>query len=429
MSKSVLIKGGRVIDPAAGVDGKKDVLVGGGVVKAVEDGIKDAKVKVVEAEDCLVLPGFVDLHAHFRDPGHRDEETIASGSAAAVKGGFTTVCVMPNTEPAMDNEAVVRYVMQEGEKAGLGRILPVAAATEGRKGGKPTEMHRLKQAGAAAVSDDGNCISPASTMRIVLEYAGDAGLVVMDHPEDTSLSEEGVMHEGRVSDLLGIPAIPAEAEVTAIERDIALAGLTGGRLHLCHVSTAGGVEALARAKKKGLAVTGEVAPHHLLLSDELMERFETVYKVSPPLRSQEHIEALLEGLRSGVIDAIATDHAPHRAEEKELDLLEAPFGMASIECAWSALYTRLVLEKRLELAALVERLTAGPARVLGMDDIGTLRPGAKGDVAIVEPEASEIIEPPYASLSQNCPYAGWEVKGAVRCTVYGGRVVYERTRK
>ena len=429
MSRSVLIKGGRVIDPAAGVDAKKDVLIEGGLVKAVDGGLKAPKAEVVDADGCLVLPGFVDLHAHFRDPGHRDEETIASGSKAAAKGGFTTVCVMPNTEPPMDNDAVVSYVAAEGEKAGLCRVLPVAAATVGGKGERPTEMHRLKQAGAVAVSDDGNCIAPASIMRVVLEYAKDAGLIVMDHPEEASLSEEGVMHEGRVSDLLGIPAVPAEAEVVAAERDVVLASLTGGRLHLCHVSTAGTVDALRRGREKGLAVSGEVTPHHLLLSDELMERFETVYKVNPPLRSQEHIEALLEGLRNGVIDAIATDHAPHRAEEKELDLLEAPFGMASIECAWAVLYTRLVLEDKLELATLVERFTAGPARVLGQGDIGTLKPGARGDAAVVDPEADETIGPPYAALSKNCPYEDWKVKGLVRSTVFAGRVVYERKSK
>lgn len=401
-----------------------DVLVTDGRIRKLAENLESREVKVLDASGCLVTPGFIDLHAHFRDPGNRDEETTASGSRAAVKGGFTTVCVMPNTDPLMDNSAVVSYVVWEAQKAGLCRILPVARATVGDE---ITETHRLREAGAVGVSNDGEPITPASRIRTVLQCAGDAGLLVMDHPEELSLSRSGIMHEGRVSDLLGMPAAPAEAETIAVERDISVAGLTGGRLHLQHLSTRGSAEALERAKSRGLRVTGEVTPHHLLLSDELMRGFDSVYKVNPPLRPDDHRAALLEALRTGVIDAVATDHAPHRAEEKELDLLQAPSGMASIEYAWAVLYTKLVMENMLGLSTLVERLTAGPARVLAIDGIGSLKPGTSADITVLDPEASEVVgEKPYASLSSNCPYRGWEVKGLPRWTIFAGRVVFDR---
>lgn len=421
----VLIKNGRVFDPSRGIDDKLDVLISDGRVAKVAGKIEAKGAEVVDASGCLVAPGFIDLHAHFRQPGWEDEETIASGAAAAVKGGFTTVCVMPNTEPPIDNETGVVYVRTLSEKAGLCDVLPVGAATMGRKGEAPTEMRRLKKHGAVGVSDDGSSIKSSSMMRTVLACAKDAGLVVMEHAEDAGLAGGGVMHEGLVSDETGIPGIPCEAESIFVERDVALAGLTGGRLHIAHISAPGSVDAVRRARQRGLAVSAEVTPHHLLLSDELMRTFDPVYKVNPPLRSEGPRNLLLDALKEGVIEAIATDHAPHRAEEKELDLLEAPSGMASIECAFSALYTKLVLDKKLDLATLIERLTAGPARLLGLGDRGGLKDGMRGDVAVIDLDASwKIGEGGYVSLSSNCPYRGWDVKSVVRVTIVCGRVVY-----
>jgi dihydroorotase len=421
----IIIKGGRVVDPAQKIDAVMDVLIKNGVIEKVGKDIKSPGAEVVDASGCIVTPGFIDLHAHFRQPGWKDEETIASGAAAAVKGGYTTVCVMPNTEPPIDNETGVVYVRTLSKEAGLCDVLPVAAATVGRKGEVPTEMVRLKKYGACAVSDDGSSVKNSSVMRTVLTYAKEAGLVMMEHAEDLDLTGDGLMHEGEVSDITGIPGVPCEAESVVVERDCALAGLTGGRLHIAHLSTLQSADAVKHAQEKGWKVTAEVAPHHLLLTDELMKTYDTLYKVNPPLRTAEINAGLIDALKEGVICAIATDHAPHRAEEKELELTDAPSGFQSIECAFSVMYTKLVEGGMLELATLIERLTAGPAKVLGLDDRGSFARGKRGDVTVIDLKGGwKVGEGGYKSLSSNCPYHGWDVKGVVKKTVVAGKVVY-----
>ncbi|MBN1807766.1 MAG: dihydroorotase [Planctomycetes bacterium] len=421
----LLIKGGRVIDPVQGLDKVMDLRLGKGRVVEMGERLAAGGADVIDAAGCIVAPGFIDLHAHFRQPGHEDEETIASGAAAAVKGGYTTVCVMANTDPAIDNEAGVEFVRKMADAAGLCDVLPVAAATLGRGGEQITEMHRLRKHGAVAVSDDGAPVRNAALMRTILSYAADAGLPVLDHAEDPELAGDGIMNEGEVSDITGIPGVPQEAESVMVERDAALAGLTGGRLHVQHISTGASVDAVRRARGKGWNVTAEVTPHHLLLDERKLETFDPVYKVNPPLRPAAVRALLLEALKEGVISAIATDHAPHRDEEKELDLLEAPNGMASIECAFSVLYTGLVEEGRLGIGELLAALTSGPAGVLGLEDRGSLAAGKRGDVTVIDPAGTWVVgEGGYASRSSNCPYAGMRVKGVVKATVVRGRVVY-----
>ena len=439
MSESLAIRGGRVIDPDNGLDAVADVLIADGRIAAVSpDAGKEAR-EAVDATGLVVCPGFVDIHTHLREPGFEHKETIASGTLAAARGGFTTVCAMPNTEPAADTAAIIEFVLRTAQREGAVRVLPIGCVTKGRQGRELAELAELAAAGAVAFSDDGSPVTDAHLMRRALEYASMLGLPVIDHCEESALSADGVMHEGWVATRLGLQGVPAAAEESMVARDIALAELTGGRVHIAHVSTAGSVELIRRAKANGLPVTAEVTPHHLCLSHEAVLlgagetpgglAYDTDAKVSPPLRTPEDAAACIAGLLDGAIDCIATDHAPHAVEDKLCEFDQAAMGISGLETALG-LCLALVHDGRVELPALIEKLTIGPVRALGLDrhveGLGTLSVGAPGDVALIDPEAEWTVEPErFASKGRNTPLAGRRLRGRVMATVYEGRVVYQ----
>src|SRR5436305_2274434 len=375
----LLIQNGYVIDPSQGINTGRNLLIEDGRIIGLtgySDSIPD-DVEILDATGLIVAPGFIDMHVHLREPGHEYKETIASGAAAAVAGGFTTICPMPNTDPINDSAAVTRFVIEQAERAGLASLLPIGAITKHSDGSELAEMGEMKDAGIVAVSDDGRPVPSAGMMRRAMEYARGFNLPIIDHCEDKSLARGGVMHEGHWSLVLGLCGMPAAAEEVEAERDCLLAELTGARMHLAHVSTRRALEAVARAKERGLPVTCEVAPHHWTLSDEAVQDYDTNTKMSPPLRSQDHIEAIVEGLRDGTIDAIATDHAPHHADENALEYDQAPFGIVGLETAIGLAMERLVGEGVISLERLVELCATNPARRLQREDRGTLRNGAR----------------------------------------------------
>jgi len=437
MSDTVIIRGGRVIDPGRGIDAVGDLAVLDGRIVAVESAANGARE--IDARGLVVAPGFVDVHTHLRDPGLEYKEDIASGTRAAARGGFTTVCAMPNTQPAMDNRATVEYVLRRAAEVAVVRVLPIGAVTRDRAGAALAELGDLADAGCVAYSDDGAPVADATLMRRALEYASTFGLPVINHCEDPSLSHDASMHEGWVSTRLGLRGAPAAAETAMVERDIALAATTGAHLHIAHISTRGSVEAVRRAKASGVRVTAEATPHHLALTDETVAFgaaggdalvYDTNAKVNPPLRSRDDVDACVEGLRDGTIDCIATDHAPHAAIEKLCEFDDAAFGISGLETAF-ALSMRLVHEGRIDLPLLIERMTAGPVRALGLarggEAFGTLAPGAPADVVLLDPDHRWTVEPErFVSKGKNTPLGGVELRGAVVATIAGGRVVYER---
>src|SRR6266481_4962759 len=405
----LLIQNGYVIDPSQGINTGKNLLIEDSRIiglSGYSDPIPD-DVEVFDATGLIVAPGFIDMHVHLREPGHEYKETIASGAAAAVAGGFTTICAMPNTEPINDSAAVTRFVIEQAERAGLANVFPIGAMTKHSDGTELAEMGEMKDAGIIAVSDDGRPVPTAGMMRRAMEYARGFDLPVIDHCEDRSLARGGAMHEGHWSLVLGLRGVPAAAEEVDAARDCLLAELTGAHLHLAHVSTRGAIEAVRRAKEKGLPVTCEVAPHHWTLTDEAVQDYDQNTKMSPPLRSQDHIEALLEGLRDGTIDAIATDHAPHHADEKALEYDQAPFGIVGLETAVGLAFERLVNEGVISLERLVELCSTNPARIFGLADRGSLRAGARADLTILDPVFSWTIHAsPRYSKCPNTPLRG-----------------------
>ena len=423
----LLIQNGYVIDPSQGTNAGRSVLLEDGRVVAISkhnDPIPEG-VEVFDATGLIVAPGFIDMHVHLREPGHEYKETIASGAAAAVAGGFTTVCAMPNTNPINDNAAVTRFVIEQSERAGLANVFPIGAITKNTEGTELAEMGEMKDAGIIAVSDDGRPVPTAGMMRRAMEYARGFDLPVIDHCEDRSLARGGVMHEGHWSLVLGMRGVPAAAEEVDAERDCALAELTGARLHLAHVSTRGAIEAVRRAKSKGLPVTCEVAPHHWTLTDEAVQNYDTNTKMSPPLRSPEHVEAILEALRDGTIDAIATDHAPHHADEKALEYDQAPVGIVGLETAIGLAMKGLVGEGVVSLERMVELLATNPARILNLEDRGTLRTNARADVTILDPEMSWTFDVSRSkSKSRNTPFNGYAFRGGVVATIVAGKIVH-----
>lgn len=446
MTASLAIGGGRVIDPASGLDAVADVLIADGRVAAVGPGAGKDAPQTIDASGLVVCPGLVDIHTHLRQPGFEHKETIATGTLAAARGGFTTLCAMPNTEPAADTAATIEFVLRAAQVEGAVRVLPIGCVTRGRQGKELAELAELAAAGAVAFSDDGAPVADAHLMRRALEYASMLALPVIDHCQEPSLSG-GVMHEGWVATRLGLRGLPAAAEETMVARDIALAELTGARVHIAHVSTAGSVELIRRARAVGLPVTAEVTPHHLCLTHEavllgagvltggrLAESpgglaYDTDAKVNPPLRTPEDAAACLAGLLDGAIDCIATDHAPHAVEDKLCEFDQAAFGISGLETAL-ALCLSLVHEGRLALPALIEKLTVGPVRALGLDrrieGLGTLSAGAPGDVTLIDPEAEWTVEPErFASMGRNTPVAGRTLRGRVVATLYEGRVVFD----
>ena len=423
----LLIQNGYIIDPAQGLNTGKNLLVEDGRVVGLpgySDPIPEA-TELFDATGLIVAPGFIDMHVHLREPGHEYKETIASGAAAAVAGGFTTVCAMPNTTPVNDNAAVTRFVIEQAERAGLASVLPIGAVTKNSEGIELAEMGEMKDAGIVAVSDDGCPVPTAGMMRRAMEYARGFDLPVIDHCEDKSLARGGVMHEGHWSLVLGLRGMPATAEEVDAERDCLLAELTGARVHLAHLSTRGAIEAVRRAKQKGLQVSCEVAPHHWALTDEACEGFDTNTKMSPPLRTQDHIDAILEGLRDGTIDVIASDHAPHHADEKALEFDQAPNGIVGLETSIGLAIERLVNAGLISLERLVELCATNPARILKLQDRGTLTAGARADVTIIDPEMTWTFDVLRSkSKSRNTPFNGYSFRGGVVATMVGGRIVH-----
>ena len=417
----LLIKGGRIIDPSQQMDRVADLLIEDGRVKAIEDSLPTDEVEVLEAAGSIVAPGFIDLHVHLREPGEEYKETIASGAAAAVAGGFTSICAMPNTNPVNDNASVTRFIIDKAREAGLARVYPIGAITRGSQGEELAQMAEMKEAGAVAVSDDGHPVMNSQVMRHAMEYARDHGLVVVDHCQDLNLSAGGVMNEGRYSTLLGLKGMSAAAEESHVARNIMLAELTGARVHIAHISTAGSVELVRRAKQAGLPVTCEVTPHHLALTDAAVIGFDTNPKMNPPLRSEEDRAALIEGIRDGTIDAIATDHAPHHSDEKMLDYDHAPSGVVGLETALGVVLTVLHHDNGISLPRIIEILTIGPARAFSLPG-GTLAPGSLADVTIFDPDREWTVDPHrFKSKSRNTPFAGWKLGGKVLKTFIAGR--------
>jgi dihydroorotase len=423
----LLIQNGYIIDPAQGTNTGKNLLIEDGRVVGLSrhsDGVPEG-AEVFDATGLIVAPGFTDMHVHLREPGHEYKETIASGAAAAVAGGFTTICAMPNTNPINDNAAVTRFVIEQAERAGLASVFPIGAITKNSDGTELAEMGEMKDAGIIAVSDDGRPVPTAGMMRRAMEYARGFDLPVIDHCEEKSLAGGGVMHEGHWSLVLGMRGTPAVAEEVDAERDCLLAELTGARVHLAHVSTRGAIEAVRRAKEKGLPVTCEVAPHHWTLTDEAVQEYDTNTKMSPPLRGQDHVDAIIEGLRDGTIDAVATDHAPHHADEKALEYDEAPFGIVGLETAVGLAMERLVNEGVISLERLVELCATNPARILRLEDRGTLRTGSRADLTILDPELIWTFDASRSkSKSRNTPFDGYKFRGGAIATIMNGRIAY-----
>jgi len=426
VSRPLLLRGGRVIDPSRDLDRPADVLVQDGKIAAVEPGLAapdGADVRDVRGR--VVAPGLVDVHVHLREPGNEDVETIASGARAAVAGGFCAVCAMPNTDPVTDNQAAVGFIVRQAVRAGLARVYPIGAVSVGQRGDRLSEFGELVGAGAVAVSDDGKPVASSHLMRTALEYARSFDIPVADHCEEPTLAAGGVMHEGLVATRLGLKGIPAAAEEIMVGRDVLLAGLTGGRVHLCHMSTRGSVELIRRAKEQGIRVTAEVTPHHLTLTDRACERYDTHAKMNPPLREAADVAALREGLKQGVIDCIASDHAPHAYDAKEAAFDDAPFGIVGLETAFGVAHTELVLGGVLTLPELIHRMSTAPAAAFRLPG-GTLKPGAAADVVVLDTAATWTVDPAaFASKSRNTPFAGRALTGRAVLTVVGGRVVHQ----
>ncbi|MCH8993953.1 MAG: dihydroorotase [Chloroflexi bacterium] len=443
----LLIRNGHILDPGRGIDLIGDVLIVDGRIAAVGPELTSDGAEVIDATGLIVCPGFVDIHTHLRDPGFEYKETIATGTQAAARGGFTTVCCMPNTDPPIDTRATVEYVLRTADVAGVVRVLPIGCVSQGRVGRNLAELADLAEAGCVAFSDDGAPIAEGALLRHALEYARIHGLTIIDHCEDSSLSGGGVMHEGWVSTRLGLRGQPASAEESAVARDIALAAQLDAPLHIAHVSTRSAIELIRSAKERGVPVTAEVTPHHLTLSHRDVAfaangsapsgglSYDTNTKVNPPLRTRDDVAACVEALRTGVIDAIATDHAPHADYEKACEFDEAASGISGLETAFGLCMT-LVESGDLELTTLIERLTAGPVRALGLErsvpGLGSLaeglpagQAGAPGDVVVLDPEAEWTVEPErFASKGRNTPLAGRTLRGKVVATVAAGKMVW-----
>jgi len=424
----ILIAGGRVIDPANRRDAVLNLLIEDGrIAEVASPGVQPAPSadRVLDARGKVVCPGFVDLHVHLREPGREDMETIATGTRAAARGGFTSVCCMANTAPVNDNQSVTDFIIDRARRDGAAHVFPIGAITKGQRGEELAEIGELIGAGCVAISDDGHPVMNAELMRRALEYSTLFRVPVIQHAEDAHLTGKGVMHEGRVSTELGFKGIPAASESVIVARDLLLAELTGGHYHVAHVSTAEAVQLVREAKRKGQSVTCEAAPHHFALSDEAVKSFDTNTKMSPPLRSARHVEAVKAGLADGTIDAIATDHAPHTVQDKEVEFDYAANGVIGLETAFGLTVSVLVEGGVLSLDQAIARLTADPARIFGLAK-GTLSVGADADVAIVDPAREWVVDIAHsASKSRNSPFHGWKLRGQVLATIMSGRIVWE----
>ncbi|HSF18491.1 MAG TPA: dihydroorotase [Vicinamibacteria bacterium] len=422
--KSLLIRGARIVDPSRSIDQVSDILVEEGRIRAIDEGLSREGVEVVDARGLIAVPGLIDMHVHLREPGFEYKETIASGTAAAAAGGFAAVAAMANTDPPNDCAAVTEYILEKAARAGGARVHPIGATTRKMEGKELSEMGEMVAAGAVAVSDDGLPVRDANVMRRAMEYASIFDIPVIEHCETPELHPGGVMNEGYWSTCLGLRGIPRASEEISVRRNVILAEATGARLHVAHLSTKGALEAVRQAKEKGLPVTCEVTPHHLLLTDESVRGYDTRAKMKPPLVTEEDREALLEGLADGTVDAIATDHAPHHEDEKQQDFDHAPFGVVGLETSVSLGLDRLVRPGIISLNRWIELMSTGPARILGVEG-GTLAVGAPADLTLLDPERPFRVEPSvFVSKGRSTPFADWELQGRAVRTIVSGRSVF-----
>ena len=427
MSRQLLLRGGRILDPSTRTDLAGDVLIAGGKIESlgerVDVGARD-DVDVIECSGLIVAPGFIDVHCHLREPGREDVETIATGARAAAAGGFTAVCAMPNTDPVTDNQAAVGFIIRQAARAHAARVYPIGAISLGQRGEALAEFGEMVGAGAVAVSDDGKPVASAHLMRTALEYARTFGIPVADHCEEPTLAAGGAMNEGVVSARLGLKGVPNEAEEIMAIRDILLARRTGGHVHLCHMSTRGSVELIRWGKERGIPVTAEACPHHLSLTEEAVEGYDTNAKMNPPLRTAADVEALRQAVRDGTIDVIATDHAPHHYDEKEREFADAPNGIVGLETALAVNITWLVAPGIIDVGTLVDKMACAPARVFHLPG-GTLRPGSVADVTIFDPDTEWTVDPArFRSKGRNTPYSGKRLRGRVHYTIVDGQLIH-----
>lgn len=419
---NTLIKNGRVIDPSQDIDDYRDILLSGHKIKGLypRGTALDADT-VIDASECIVIPGLVDMHTHLREPGFEHKETIKTGTLAAVRGGFTTVCCMPNTNPVNDSTSVTEFILERALREGSCRVHPIGAITKGQKGEELTELQALLKAGCKAFSDDGQPVINSLIMRRALEYSKIFNIPIIAHCEDLKLSEGGVMNEGYFSTILGLKGIPKAAEESMVARDLSLCELTGGRLHIAHVSTGGSVNLIRDAKARGINVTAETCPHYFTLTDALITDYDTNYKVNPPIRTASDVEAIKEGLKDGTIDAIATDHAPHHIDDKNKEFDAAAFGISGLETAFS-LSLKLVEEGVLDLKQLIARMSWIPARIMGVDG-GTLQTDSDADIAIINMKSEfKVDSSKFLSKGKNSPFNNWLLKGAIEKTIVKGKV-------
>jgi len=421
----LLIKNGRVVDPTSGIDETLDILIEKGKIVDLKAKIETEAPKTIDASRLVVAPGFIDMHVHLREPGQEDKETILTGSLAAAKGGFTSLCAMPNTDPPNDNRGVTEYILSEAKKSAVVNIFPIASISKGIRGEELTDMADLVSMGAIAFSDDGRPVLNSHLMRRALEYSKFLKTLIIDHCEDKYLAEEGVMHEGHYSYLLGLSGIPASSEEIMVARDIILAEKADTRIHIAHLSVKGAIQLVKEAKRKKIRVTAEATPHHLVLSDSALESYDSNLKVNPPLRSREDVKALIEAVREGVVDVIATDHAPHTPEEKDVEFDKAPFGIAGLETAVSLLLDKLVNKNIISLQKFTEMISASPARILGLENKGKICLGADADLTILNLHKEIVVDVQgFKSKSRNNPFHNWKLKGAPVMTIVGGKIVY-----
>ncbi len=421
---SLLIKGARVIDVASKLDAKRDILIKDRKIARIERSIAARKARIINARDLIVVPGLIDLHCHLRDPGRPDEETIETGSHAAVAGGFTSICCMPNTDPVIDNDGLVNYIYKEAARVNQCEVFPIGAITKGRQGKELTEFGEMLKAGAKGFSDDGDTVADNNVFRHALEYSRVFDVPIFEHPIDSSLAQDGLMNEGLVSTRLGLKGSPAIAEELIVARDLMLARFTGARLHLCHISTKGAVELIRKAKRDGLKVTCETCPHYFYFNHEVLESFDANYKVNPPIRSESDRQAIIEGLKDGTIDCIATDHAPHCQAEKELEFANAPYGMIGFETAVSLIIMELVNRQKMSWLDVIAKMTMNPAKIIGVET-GNMRVGAVANIAMIGPDKKwKVTEDVLKSRSKNTPLLGKELKGRVKNVVVKGIVKY-----
>lgn len=425
MAERLLLKNGRVVDPSSKLDSTMDILIENGKIKEIKEKIDSKDVEIIDCSKYIVAPGFIDLHTHLREPGREDEETIESGSLSAAAGGFTSICCMPNTEPPNDCKEVTEFIIRRAREIGMVNVFPIASVTKGRKGEELVEMAELSRAGAVGFSEDGNSVKSSYIMRRAMEWAKFLNRPIMEHAQDPELSVDGVMNEGFYSYLHGLRGIPKESEEIIVARDIILSKMTGAHLHILHVSSAGSLETIRRAKKEGVKVTAEVTPHHLVLSDKDLVPWDSNYKMNPPLCSEEDRKALIEGIKDGTIDCIATDHAPHTLDEKMVEFDQAPFGIIGLETAVPLTMDNFVSTGIISVNRLISLFSCNPAKILGLKNKGSLRQNFDADITIINPAKVKTVDKAkFKSLSRNTPFHGKKLRGWPVMTIVGGKIIW-----